>query len=391
MIGLEEAKRIVLAKVVPLQETWFDLVDALGHYLSNDNLVSPVDHPLFPCSAVDGYAFAFDGRNEWKVVREVAAGQHSDVPVRPGECARIFTGAMMPMFTDTVVMQEFVKREGGMISHTDHRLTRFANVRQAGEQARAGDIVHERGSMYDPASIGLLAGLGLTRVPASPRPKVGVLVTGDEFAATASPRTGRIFSSNDAMLEAALRKEGIRAVVRRCGDQQGALCAAIDALRSEVDVLVTTGGVSVGDHDLVEPALMELGATMHFHGVAQKPGKPMLFASLKTKPVFGLPGNPRAVMILFWEYVLPFLRAMQGAREPALRSEPLPLVHAVNAKGERAEFRAAQVKGGTVALLANEGSHMLRSLALADAIAYLPAGRGSWAQGERIEVHYLPR
>ncbi len=136
---------------------------------------------------------------------------------------------------------------------------------------------------------------------------------------------------------------------------------------------------------------MELGADMHFHGVAQKPGKPMLFATLNGTPVFALPGNPRAVMVLFWEYVLPFLRAVQGAREPALRSEPLPLVHAVNVKGERAEFRAAQVKGGTVALLADEGSHMLRSLALADAIAFLPAGRKSWAQGERIEVHYLPR
>jgi molybdopterin molybdotransferase len=157
------------------------------------------------------------------------------------------------------------------------------------------------------------------------------------------------------------------------------------------DLVITTGGASVGEHDLMQVVLERAGAVVHFHGVTQKPGKPMLFATLSGKPVFGLPGNPRAVMILFWEFVLPFLRAIQGAEDPWLKSDRMPIAHAVRLKGERSEFRAAQVKGGQVTLLADEGSHMLRSLVEADALAYIPADVRQIATGDTVEVHYLPR
>jgi molybdopterin molybdotransferase len=134
-----------------------------------------------------------------------------------------------------------------------------------------------------------------------------------------------------------------------------------------------------------------MGATIHFHGVAQKPGKPMLFAALEGKPIFALPGNPRAVLVLYYAYVLPFLRAMQGATDPWLKNEVLPIAHPVTVKGERTEFRAAQVSGGRVTLLADEGSHMLRSLIGAEALAYLPSDKRSWTIGDPVEVHYLPR
>ncbi len=391
MIGVEEAKRILLQQATRLPERYVPLADAVGSYLSHDALISLVDHPLFACSAVDGYAFAFEGATEWHVVAEVAAGQRYDRPVAPGECVRIFTGAMMPPFTDTVVMQEYVQREGDRITHSDAGLQRLKNVRKPAEQVKAGDLVMRPGERYTPALIGLLAGLGYKEVPVARCPKVAVMITGDEFAENANAADGRIFSSNDVMLKAALRQQGIETTPAHCSDDREALSTALTSMVPAADLIITTGGASVGDHDLVHAVLEHLGAIIHFHGVAQKPGKPMLFATLGGVPVLALPGNPRAVMVCFWEYVLPFLRAMQGAEDPWGRREHLPLAHVVKVKGDRAEFRAAQVRGGQVHLLRDEGSHMLRSLVEADALAYLPSDRREWSSGDPMEVHYLPQ
>jgi molybdopterin molybdotransferase len=194
------------------------------------------------------------------------------------------------------------------------------------------------------------------------------------------------------MLKAALRRENVFVDgVFTAGDRESELIEAFQEANNTSEVIICTGGVSVGDHDLVARVLKQLGATIHFHGVAQKPGKPMLFATWERTAIFGLPGNPRAVMVLFWEYVLPFLRAMQGARDPWLKNDRLPLAHALSVKGERSEFRAAKVEGGKVMLLADEGSHMLRTLVDADALAYIPSHQRVINAGDDVEIHYLPR
>lgn len=176
-----------------------------------------------------------------------------------------------------------------------------------------------------------------------------------------------------------------------CADDRVALAEALQRAARDFDLILTTGGVSVGDHDHVRPVLEALGAAVHFHKVAQKPGKPMLFAALNGTPVIGLPGNPRAVMVLFWAYVLPFLRAMQGASDPGLGMELLPIAQAVNLKGDRAEFRAARAEQGRVTLLADEGSHMLRGLVDANALVYFPATMRNVNTNDPVEVHHLPR
>lgn len=391
MITVEEARRMMMDQVPSPAVESVSLSDALGRYQLEAALRSPVDHPMFTCSAVDGYAFAFDEHREWEVVIEIAAGQARDLTLRPGECARIFTGGMMPPSADTVVMQEFVTREGDRITHSDQRLKKNANVRVQGEQLRTGAIVHERGHLFTPQAIGLLAGLGITEVRVARSPRVHVITTGGEFTTADKPEPGRIFSSNDVMLASALRMAGLEPTVSFCADDAGQLRDALSNAARAADLVITTGGASVGDHDLIRPALEQLGANIHFHGVRQKPGKPMLFATLNNTPVFALPGNPRAVMILYWEYVLPFLRAMQGASEPWSPSDRLPLSNAVTLKGERAEFRAAQVGGGKVMLLADEGSHMLGTLTQANALAYFPHDVRSFSEGGLVEVHYLPR
>lgn len=390
MIGVDEARRIMMAQVCLREGERQVLDDAMGRVLTED-VYAPYPHPLFDMSAVDGYAVG-SAAGPWKQLGSIAAGEQLGRPLKPGECARIFTGAQVPTGSHAVLMQEHCAAEGEQVRYLRDDVHTGANIRRMAEQCEAGDLLLAKGARLDPAGAGYLASCGVQDVAVAMEPGVRIVRTGGEFMEGEGLEAGRIFSSNETMLIGALKHHHFRtedeALVAR--DTEDELHEALLHAVEEGDVVITTGGASVGDHDLILPVLKKLGATIHFHGLAQKPGKPMLFATLKEVPVFALPGNPRAVMVLFWEYVLPYLRAMCGATEPWLRSDTLPITHALNAKGDRAEFRAAQVKGGKVTLLADEGSHMLRSLIDADALAYLPASQRQWNAGEPIEVHYIP-
>jgi molybdopterin molybdotransferase len=391
VISVEEAREIVM-KHVPLRPSLFLFPDEVSGYYLADDAVSAHDHPLFDMSAMDGYAVCGAGP-EWNVVGEVAAGGMFGPVLREGQCVRIFTGGMVPAGATAVVMQERCVRDGAVMRYTGNPIIDGANIRRKGESIRQGDVLIRSGALLGPAAIGTMTSVGLNSIEVREKPIVSVLRTGDEFVDEEGEKPGRIFSSNDWMLAGALEEQGMLAEqsVFTAGDDVDELAPIIGAALDAGDVLITTGGASVGDHDLVHAVLERLGATIHFHGVAQKPGKPMLFATLQGKPVFALPGNPRAVLVLYWMFVLPFLRAMQGASEPWLKKDVLPIAAELQVKGERAEYRAAQVSGGKVTLLADEGSHMLRSLIDADALAYVPPTKRSWSAGEPMEVHFIPR
>lgn len=390
MITVEEAKRIMMTKVPITDGFVLDIEQAVGHWCAQD-VHARHDHPLFDMCAVDGFAVNGNGPR-WSVIDAIPAGKFMDRALASGQCVRIFTGAAVPEGTTTIVMQEHGTHEDGIFRCDKVLPVAGANIRRGGESFKVGDVLLGKGERIEPAAVGLLASAGEPGILVHEPPVVGVVRTGGEFNEGEEPEPGRIFSSNDHMVLAALHAEGVYDDnLFTCTDLREDIMDALEDARDSSDVILTTGGVSVGDHDLVEDVLVELGAVVHFHGVAQKPGKPMLFAMLGGTPVFGLPGNPRAVMVCFWEYVLPFLRAMQGAKEPWLKRDLLPIGHEVNVKGERAEFRAAKVKGGKATLLADEGSHMLRSLVDADALAYIPAEVRALREGDPIEVHYLPR
>ena len=390
MISVEEAKRIMMEHAQALVPGDMALSSANGFVV--EDVIAPYDHPHFDMSAVDGYAFRWSsGVSTWDVVGEVAAGEHLLRELALGECARIFTGAMVPMGADTIVMQEFVERAGHRITHSDNRLNRGGNIRKKGEHLQRGQVVLAAGERLDAAAKGLLASVGVFRVKSIRSPGVSVIITGSEFSCGPVPEPGQIFGSNDVMLEALIAQAGATSELVHVPDEMVVLEEAITRAVAHADVVISTGGASVGDHDLVHAAIERCGGRAVFHGVAQKPGKPMLFAMFGDKPFFGLPGNPRAVAVLFWEYVLPFLRTMKGAKDPWLIGDVLPVTHTVNVKGDRAEFRAAQVKGGKVTLLPDEGSHMLRSLVEGNALAYLPAHQRSIKVGDELEIHYLPR
>ncbi|HRP00217.1 MAG TPA: molybdopterin molybdotransferase MoeA [Flavobacteriales bacterium] len=393
MITVEEARALLMGAVRLTATSTLDLLRAHGHR-SADMVRSPHDHPLFDMSAVDGYAFAFDpDRTSWTVVAEIAAGEVLPQVLAPGECARIFTGAMVPAGADTVVMQEFVAREGARITHSDGKLSRGGNVRRKGEQLRTGDRLLEVGTRLGAAEIGLLASAGITALRVHRKPTVSLVRTGGEFTSTTAPEPGRIFSSNELMLAAALQDEGIATEGRvfTPRDDKPELLRDLQMALDRSDLVITTGGVSVGDHDLVRACLEDLGAEVLFHGVRQKPGKPMLAARCGNTLVLALPGNPRAVLVGWHLFVRPVIQAMQGAVDPWPRYEALPLAQGVRWKGGRTEFRAGRVEKDRVHLLADEGSHMLLGLTHADALVELPAEGGTLDAGKEVTVHHLQR
>lgn len=391
MMTFEEARAALAAEigVLPTERLAFPLANLR---YSAEDVHAPHDHPLFDQSAVDGYAFAWDTDHDaWEIAGEVAAGAVLPQPLATGQCARIFTGGMMPQGADTVVMQERTTRTGTHMTHSDPRLRKGANVRLRGEQLRQGDVVLAAGERLAPAAVGLLRSVGVEDVVVRKQPRIGLVITGSEFAKGSRPATGHIFSSNGEMLVAALQQVGLDCTVMHAPDEADALRETLLKAIQQNDLVISTGGVSVGDLDLVRPTLEELGCRIVFHKVAQKPGKPMLLGRRDRTLVLGLPGNPRAVLVLFWMYVLPAVRAMQGATMPDPQSTTLPLEHPITLGGERAEFRAARMENGRVSLLADQGSHMLASLLHADGLAYLPMGTKTFAPGDPVRVFQLPR
>jgi len=391
MIGIHEARLRLLSAASVTTVLELDVAAAAGAFAALD-ITAPHAHPLFDMSAVDGYAFAFGG-DAWRVTGALAAGDVLPGPVQPGEAVRIFTGAMVPAGADTVVMQEFVQRSGDMIHHTDVRLRAGANVRRHAEQLRVGDTLLHRGERITAAHVGLLASVGVTQVAVRERPSVVVVRTGGEFITPGASVDGRIFSSNERMLEAALRSDGYQLARPpfTVNDEPTEMRKAFSAAMESGGLVISTGGVSVGEHDLVATVLQELGAEILFHGVRQKPGKPMLAARHGRCLVVALPGNPRAVLVAWHAYVRPLLAAMQGAADPWPASASLPLAAPVRWKGGRVELRAGQLRSGHVHLLSDEGSHMLRGMCVADVLVELPEEGGDLAAGAQVTVHYLSR
>jgi molybdopterin molybdotransferase len=389
-----EALASLLRHAQPFPTTRIPLTQAAQHTLAQD-LPSPIDHPSFDQSAVDGYAFRYDDLTAQGSLAptQIRAGDPATQPVLPGTCVRIFTGAPLPPGADTVVMQEHTRVEGDQLSVLDARLSRHGNVRFRAEQIRKGETALQAGQVLDAAAIGYLATLGIDTVPVHRRPKVAILVTGNEFAARhADLQHGRIYESNGQMLQAALRDLAEGVTILHVAEDRAAMETAIAEASTHYDLLIATGGVSVGDHDHTQPAFAALGYATLVHGVAQKPGKPLYIGLRDGKVAFGLPGNPRAVLVCFYCYVLPYLHACMGQPAPGLRTLTLPLAEAWRRKPDgKTHFVTGRFRDGSIAVIDDRASHMLRSFAGADGIVVLPPEPAEFPAGTLVEVRLLPR
>ena len=348
---------------------------ALDHILAAD-VTAPRAHPPLPNTAVDGYGF-LNGRgggpHEMSVLpQDMAAGARPDVHVPAGTAVRILTGAALPPGVDTVILQEDVTVTGDTIRFVGP-IKQGANTRKAGEDVETGQVVAARGRRITPADQALLSAVGVDVVSAHDRLRVGVLSTGDELVpAGAEAGPGQIYDANRPMLMGLATKLGHDAVdLGHVRDDRAALAAQLDLAAGKVDVILTSGGASAGDHDHVSALLNEAGA-MALWRIAIKPGRPLALGMWKGTPVFGLPGNPVAAMVCTLVFAAPAFAQMAGAEWRAPQGFMVPAAFEKQKKAGRREFLRARIRDGKVEVFASEGSGRISGLAWAEGLVELP-------------------
>ena len=392
LLSVEEARRLILERVTPLPPEPVPLAEAAGRVLAEDARAT-VDLPPFPSSAMDGFALrAADAPGRLPVVARIAAGHPAPRPLAPGEAMGIATGGVVPEGADAVVPIEVVTDHGDVVEVPS--VEGGAHVRPRGGDLARGDVVIEAGTVLRPAELAALAAVGIAKVACARRPRVAVVTTGSELRRPGEALApGQIFESNGVMLTAALASAG--AAVEPQASVADDETAHREALERglEADVLVTSGGVSVGPHDLVRRIEQELGVEEVFWRVAVKPGKPISFGVRGSTLVFGLPGNPVSSLVGFELFVRPALLALQGVRDPGPLFQPGVLGSSVRRNGQRDEFLRARVRsdGDSAVLepLAGQESHMIARAAAADALVLAPRGDGELAAGSAVRYLLL--
>lgn len=394
MITVEVAKGIVMESTSSLETTFEEVREAFHHVLADD-VYAPLDLPPFHQSAMDGYAFRHADlaavNYRLKVAGEVPAGAMSQFRLKEGEAVRIFTGAVVPENADTVVMQEKTNREGEWVTLTED-LPVGSNVRRPGEEIEKGSLAMERGTLINAAAVGFLSAMGCPAVPVFRKPKITLLITGNELVPPGEPlQHGQVYESNSATLIAALASTGFPLrQLRKLKDDYAETLRLLAAGMEKADVLIVSGGISVGDYDYVGKALKELGTEQLFYKIRQKPGKPMYFGRNGKTMIFALPGNPASLLTCFYEYVLPALRKMSGMENCFLTTQNVPLAQDYLKKGDRAQFLRGKLEGDKVTVLDGQSSFMMQAFAKADCLIYLPEDRQEIREGEKVEVHLLP-
>jgi molybdopterin molybdotransferase len=396
----DEAQRIVRGAASPLGVQQAGLADAWGRVLA-ERIVAPHAVPPFDNSMVDGFALraadvagASPGSPvELEVIGEVAAGDTGDVVISPGTAVRIMTGAPVPPTADGIVMLEWTLPSGSRV-RVERETSPGRFIRRAGEDVRAGDVVLEPGRALGAAEAGMLASLGYTVVRVHRRPRVAILVTGDELLAVGEDLApGKIRSSNNWTIAGQVREAGGEVEDLGIGRDDPRDLARRIGRAGDADVLVTSGGVSVGDHDEVQDVLVAAGLERLLWRVAASPGKPLLFGRLGAMLVFGLPGNPVSSMVCFENFVRPVLRILQGdARpdRPRARARLLEPMRGAESRRHFARVRVACAEGGFVAREVRPlGSGNLRSMVHANGLAIVPEGRAVAEAGESVAVMLL--
>ncbi|MGB3202912.1 MAG: gephyrin-like molybdotransferase Glp [Nodosilinea sp.] len=406
MLPAAEAEAKILALVSPFTRIEQVPLDAaLGRILAQ-SIPSPLDFPHWDNSAMDGYAVRYEDVQGASAERPVAltltetirAGRSPTQPVGPGQAARILTGSMLPAGADTIVIQEVTRREGEQVLVLEAPEPKQF-VRHRGSFCRTGDPLMSAGLPIGGPELAVLASAQCVEVPVLPQPRVAILSTGDELVMPATPlQPGQIVDSNQYALAALVQQAGaIPVPLGIVPDQPQALRAAIQTALAQADVMVSSGGVSVGDYDYVDDILAELGATLHIRSVAVKPGKPLTVATFPAQqgaaPIyFGLPGNPVSALVTFWRFVLPALRKRSGLAtgwEPGFVQAVTR--QALKAGGQRETYlwgRLTSTPNGYEFELASGGhnSGNLINLAGTNALAIVPVGTTSIAAGTTVQV-----
>ena len=391
MITVEEAYKLVQNNITPNEKTIsIELNNSLGYVLAS-NVFSPINMPPFRQSAMDGYALNLHDKSNYKIIDKVKAGDEHQPILNKGEAVRIFTGSAVPKTANTVIMQEKVTvKENHLL--INNSVSENKNIRPLGEQIKKGTLALKKGTKLTPAAIGFLLTLGISKVLIFEKPKIGILTTGNELIEAGQKLTfGKIYESNSGMLKSSLQNFGFsRVSVSKVKDDYQSTLNSLRKIISENDLILISGGISVGDYDFVGKALIELGTQQIFYKVKQKPGKPLFFGKLNSKPIFALPGNPASALSNFYVYVHPTLERLSGNINFSINKGIAILESDFKKKGDRAQFLKAHHENGKVTVLEGQSSAMLHTFATANVLVYIPWNRNKYEKGDIVEIIHFP-
>ncbi len=386
MIQVEDALAIVAANSSKMPIKKIKVGKALGFVLAK-TIYSPIDMPPFRQSAMDGYAFIHGDVSALSVVGTSQAGDYRNAALNGNEAIRIFTGAYIPDDANTVVMQEHVTVTDSHIT-IDKLPAAGTNVRDKGEQIKKGEVVLEKDTVISAAAIGFLAGLGIETIKVYSKPKVGIIVTGNELVPVGKklPK-GKIYESNAVMLAAALKSVGInKPIIFKVKDSLKATAKIIESCLTQFDVILISGGISVGDYDFVKEALLQNGVEELFYKINQKPGKPLFFGKKEEKLVFALPGNPASSLTCFYVYVLAALKKRLGLTEIHLPRKSRKISAAYNNGTGKTLFLKGFYTDHDVRVLESQSSAMLNTFSTANCFITIPQDVREIAQNDEVTI-----
>ncbi|MGP1353197.1 MAG: molybdopterin molybdotransferase MoeA [Parasphingopyxis sp.] len=388
LLPLEDAQARLLALGSPVDSLVLPVAEAAGRWLAED-VASLRTQPAADLSAMDGYAIRFaECPGPWTVVGESAAGAPLGRALAPGKAARIFTGAAMPDGADTVLVQEEAARDGERLRLAGEGPPETgAHVRKRGRDFAEGDTLLPTGAKLTPPALALAIAGGHSTLPVRRDLRIALISTGDELVPAGTPTdAAQLPASNGPMIAAQLA--GLPVAVDDIGivpDTREALAKALDATR-DADVIVTIGGASVGDHDLVRPALEAAGAEIDFWRIAMKPGKPLMAGTLGRPVVLGLPGNPASAFVTAKLFLEPLIAQLSGARDPLPAFQPARLAADLPGVGVRTEFLRGRWREGAVEVLPQQSSAALAALAHAQLLIRRPAGSSPARAGDTVDI-----
>jgi molybdopterin molybdotransferase len=393
MISTKQARKILSENLKRSEKKEVSLKDSLGKILA-ENVFSPIDVPSFDNSAKDGYALKFDEKRDFYTLKNtVQAGDTAEYFIGEGEAARIFTGAKMPQGSDTAVLQEIVERDEktGKITFPKEKVQAGKDVRYKGSQCKKGDLIVEKGTKITPGTIGLLASVGLAKVWVFAPPKVAYIITGNELKEIgASLKEGQIYNANGPMLEALLTKTGILEITAsKASDDKNELQQSIDIALEKTDVLLLSGGISVGDYDFVKECLKNSGVEELFYKVKQRPGKPFFAGKKSQKWIFALPGNPASVFSCYNQYVKPCLRFLMGQDNVWESDFKLVLQQDQKKKSGLTFFLKAKREGKNLEILSGQQSFNLQAFSKANCLVELEEESEIVKKGTFVKTYNL--
>ncbi|MEO9476004.1 MAG: gephyrin-like molybdotransferase Glp [Cyclobacteriaceae bacterium] len=389
MISIQDAQAIISGQALSKNVEVRAVKNSLGFCISGD-LLAPLYLPPFDNSAMDGYAVS-GYQVVYDIIGEIAAGDAVESGLKEGQAMRIFTGGKVPLNTTAVIMQEKTLVNNRQLN-VKEEVVKGKNIRKKGSELIKGDAVFSSGQTITPAVVATLSSLGLQKVEVYSKPKISIIATGNELV---EPGTGlidgQIYESNSPTLQAALFQTGFSCNnTSQIKDDFDAIKSGIEEQLKQNDVLLISGGISVGDYDFVKKALEENGVEELFYKVAQKPGKPLYFGRRNAVFVFALPGNPASALTCFYIHVLPLLQKISGNKESkGLLNLKVPLAHEYVMKSDRPTFFKARLENDMVTLLQGQSSAMLHSMGLGNAIVLISEA-GAYQEGDLVKTYILP-